>query len=107
MNLLCTEQVVLKDSDTLLSTINDDDDDAQNTDHMGHHQSQQEHQQRINYACSDPTFLTDRCLENLLKAEEKFSDSYNNVSYFKSQKDITPEMRKIVAEWMMQVNKKY
>lgn len=57
----------------------------------------------LNTAGPDPTFLDDRCLENLLKAEEKYSGR-DHVSYFSKQRDITPEMRKIVAEWMMEVS---
>lgn len=57
----------------------------------------------LNTAGPDPTFLDDRCLENLLKAEEKYSGR-DHVSYFSGQRDITPEMRKIVAEWMMEVS---
>uniref|UniRef100_A0A1A9X5T4 Cyclin N-terminal domain-containing protein n=1 Tax=Glossina brevipalpis TaxID=37001 RepID=A0A1A9X5T4_9MUSC len=56
----------------------------------------------VNTATEDPTFLTDRCLENALKAEEKRPQPL--CTYFKTvQKDITPPMRKIVAEWMMEV----
>uniref|UniRef100_A0A1A9VSW2 Cyclin N-terminal domain-containing protein n=1 Tax=Glossina austeni TaxID=7395 RepID=A0A1A9VSW2_GLOAU len=55
----------------------------------------------VNTATEDPTFLTDRCLENALKAEEKRPQPL--CTYFKTvQKDITPPMRKIVAEWMME-----
>ncbi|KAM8715918.1 hypothetical protein ACLKA7_002889 [Drosophila subpalustris] len=50
----------------------------------------------------DPIFETDRCLENALKCEEKHSQIVE--TYFKTvQKDITPPMRKIVADWMMEV----
>lgn len=61
----------------------------------------------------DPTFLDDRCLANLLRAEDKVEESCGLVagpvdalvgSYFADQKDITPAMRKIVAEWMMEVS---
>uniref|UniRef100_A0A1I8ML62 Cyclin-like domain-containing protein n=1 Tax=Musca domestica TaxID=7370 RepID=A0A1I8ML62_MUSDO len=56
----------------------------------------------VNTATEDPTYLTDRCLENALKAEEKRPQPI--CTYFKTiQKDITPPMRKIVAEWMMEV----
>ncbi|XP_036319100.1 G1/S-specific cyclin-E2 [Rhagoletis pomonella] len=56
----------------------------------------------VNIATVDPIFLTDRCLENALKAEEKLPQPV--CTYFKTvQKDITPPMRKIVAEWMMEV----
>lgn len=52
-------------------------------------------------ACKDPAFLNDRCLENLLKAEEKYTPIG---SYFGTmQTDITPPMRKIVSEWMLEV----
>ncbi|KAH8342191.1 hypothetical protein KR059_001627 [Drosophila kikkawai] len=56
----------------------------------------------VNMAIGDPTFFTDRCLENALKAEEKHNQIVD--TYFLTvQKDITPAMRKIVAEWMMEV----
>lgn len=88
MNLLCTEQVVLNDSDNMLLTV------------QPHHTHTDN--RIIHTACKDPTFLTDRCLENLLKAEER--NLYNfQMSYMNRQKDITPAMRKIVAEWMLEV----
>ena len=96
-----------------------------NNEHQHHHQQHQETQQPeqpqqnntvfvnnlinrsldyVNTATEDPTFLTDRCLENALKAEEKRPQPI--CTYFKTvQKDITPPMRKIVAEWMMEVSK--
>ncbi|XP_016983562.1 G1/S-specific cyclin-D2 [Drosophila rhopaloa] len=55
----------------------------------------------VNTAIGDPTLYSDRCLENALKTEEKYHqivDTYSTI-----QKDITPPMRKIVAEWMMEV----
>lgn len=56
----------------------------------------------VNTAAEDPTFLTDSCLENALKAEEKRPQPI--CTYFKKvQTDITPPMRKVVAEWMMEV----
>ncbi|XP_017082041.1 G1/S-specific cyclin-D2 [Drosophila eugracilis] len=55
----------------------------------------------VNTAISDPTLYSDRCLENALKAEEKHHQIVD--TYFNIQKDITPPMRKIVAEWMMEV----
>lgn len=52
-------------------------------------------------ADEDPTFLDDRCLDNLLKTEDKH---FNSCNYFKTmQKDITPVMRKMVAEWVIEV----
>ncbi|KAH8398556.1 hypothetical protein KR222_000018, partial [Zaprionus bogoriensis] len=57
---------------------------------------------KAHVAVTDPIFTTDRCLENALKCEEKQPIIE---TYFKTvQKDITPPMRKIVAEWMMEVN---
>ncbi|XP_030079613.1 G1/S-specific cyclin-D1 [Drosophila hydei] len=51
---------------------------------------------------TDPIFKTDRCLKNALKSEENHEQilgtHFNTV-----QKDITPAMRKIVAQWMMEV----
>lgn len=54
-------------------------------------------------AYSDPMLLDDpRVLKNLLKTEEIYT---TNSSYFQNvQTEITPEMRKIVAEWMLEVN---
>lgn len=55
----------------------------------------------VNKAAKDPIFLEDRCLDNLLKSEEKSAVMH---SYFTTvQKEITPEMRRIVVEWMMEV----
>lgn len=55
-----------------------------------------------NTAVVDKTFLHDRCLENLLKDEDRHKTV---CSYFYTvQKDITPPMRKIVADWMMEVS---
>lgn len=58
-------------------------------------------EQQVNTACVDPTFLSERCLENLLKSEETHPtlNFYNN-----PQCEITPRMRQIVAEWMMEVS---
>ncbi|GLV35728.1 Cyclin D [Carabus blaptoides fortunei] len=53
-------------------------------------------------AYPDPVLLNDeRVLQNLLKTEERYTPS---CSYFECvQRDLTPQMRKIVAEWMMEV----
>ena len=84
MDLICTELVSLSDS----VEIGID---------MGNH----EHF-LVNKAVKDPTFLDDRCLENLLKGEDKHTLS---CSYFNTiQKDITPKMRKMVAEWVIEVS---
>lgn len=53
-------------------------------------------------AYADPVLLNDeRVLQNLLSTEERYSPSS---SYFDCvQTEITPQMRKIVAEWMLEV----
>lgn len=53
-------------------------------------------------AYPDPVLLNDeRVLENLLKTEERYTPSG---SYFDCvQRELTPQMRKIVAEWMLEV----
>ncbi|GAB0097055.1 hypothetical protein DMENIID0001_126470 [Sergentomyia squamirostris] len=52
----------------------------------------------IRTAKKDPTFLTDRCFENLLKAE-----MVPQITGYVA-KDITPDMRRIVATWMLEVS---
>lgn len=56
-----------------------------------------------NRAYADPALLGDeRVLQNLLKTEERYAPSS---SYFECvQRDISPLMRKIVAEWMLEVS---
>ncbi|KAL2731318.1 G1/S-specific cyclin-D2 [Vespula squamosa] len=52
-------------------------------------------------AYADPALIDDdRVLQNLLKTEERYAP---NSSYFECvQRDISPLMRKIVAEWMLE-----
>lgn len=72
-----------------------------------HHQIDNHMQQmmhiepQVNTASADPTFLSERCLENLLKSEETHPvlNFYNN-----PQCEITPKMRRIVAGWMLEVS---
>lgn len=72
--------------------------DAANDNHFGY--------ENAHMVVSDPIFKTDRCLKNALKTEEK--DQYILETYFKTvQKDITPAMREIVAQWMMEVSSYY
>lgn len=53
-------------------------------------------------ALQDPALLKDRVLQNLLKAEERLGPIS---SYFGTlQTEITPHMRKIVADWMLEVS---
>lgn len=55
-------------------------------------------------ACEDQTFLKDRCLKNLLTSQKKYSTP--SCDYFNTiQKPLTPQMRKIVAEWVIEVSK--
>lgn len=89
MDLLCNEKEMFKDF---------------------HHFEQQPQSQpmqvmhmepQINTACVDPTFLSERCLENLLKSEE----THPTLNFYDNpQCEITPSMRQIVAEWMMEVS---
>lgn len=54
-------------------------------------------------ACTDPTFLRDRCLKNLLTSQKRYKTP--SCSYFSTiQKTLTPQMRKIVAEWVIEVS---
>lgn len=56
-------------------------------------------------ACADPTFLKDRCLKNLLRSQERYTTP--SCAYFNTvQKTLTPQMRKIVAEWVIEVSTK-
>lgn len=54
-------------------------------------------------ACNDPTFLQDRCLKNLLVSQKRYRTP--SCAYFSTiQKTLTPQMRKIVAEWVIEVS---
>lgn len=53
-------------------------------------------------AYDDPTLLQDRVLKNLLKIEDRYVLPYT--ASFTIQQEVTCEMRKIVAEWMMEVS---
>jgi hypothetical protein len=54
-------------------------------------------------ACDDPTFLKDRCLKNLLTSQKRYNTP--SCDYFNTiQKPLTPQMRKIVAEWVIEVS---
>lgn len=55
-------------------------------------------------ACADPTFLKDRCLKNLLTSQKRYKTP--SCGYFNTvQKTLTPQMRKIVAEWVIEVSR--
>lgn len=88
MDLMCNEKEMFKDH---------------------HHHQVDNHMQQmlhiepqVNTASADPTFLSERCLENLLKSEETHPSLIN--FYNNPQCEITPKMRRIVAEWMMEVS---
>lgn len=51
-------------------------------------------------AYSDRVLLSQRVLDNLLKTEDGY---FFPGTFLNNQKDITAHMRKIVAEWMMEV----
>lgn len=63
--------------------------------------NQQQMEMRLNTAIKDPIFLDNRCLENLLKAEDRH-EALKNTNYFSTvQKEISPSMRRVVAEWVI------
>ncbi|CAK1551690.1 unnamed protein product [Leptosia nina] len=52
-------------------------------------------------AASDPVLLRRRVLDNLLRTEERYAVTAN---YFGTvQTEVTPHMRRVVAEWMLEV----
>ncbi|OWR53350.1 G1/S-specific cyclin-D3 [Danaus plexippus] len=56
---------------------------------------------RVQAAGSDPVLLRRRVLDNLLRTEERYAVTAN---YFGAvQKEVTPHMRRLVAEWMLEV----
>lgn len=89
MDLLCTESI---------NSVSEVGGDQRSGSSSGPQQTPME--VRLNTAVKDPTFLDDRCLENLLKSEERHAHPHSN--YFGTvQKDITPDMRRVVAEWII------
>nr|CAD7415440.1 unnamed protein product [Timema cristinae] len=53
----------------------------------------------------DPVLLNDeRVLQNLLSSEDRYSPSSSYFTRF--QTDLTPQMREIVTEWMLEDNVK-
>lgn len=61
----------------------------------------QQMEMRLNTAIKDPIFLDNRCLENLLKAEDRHEKLLNPDYFTAVQKEISPSMRKVVAEWVI------
>lgn len=93
MDLMCNENEMLKDHHF--------DNPYQNAHNPHHNQMQMNVEPQVNTASADKTFLSDRCLQNLLKSEETHPtvNFYNNSNY-----TITPKIRRILAEWMMEVS---
>lgn len=59
----------------------------------------------ITRAFADPVYLKDeRVLHNLMKLEEYYTVPANHMD---RQTDIKPYMRKIVTQWMLEVNNSY
>lgn len=53
-------------------------------------------------AAPDPVLLRRRVLDNLLRTEERYAVTAN---YFGTvQAEVTPHMRRLVAEWMLEVS---
>lgn len=53
-------------------------------------------------AAPDPVLLRRRVLHNLLRTEERYAVTAN---YFGTvQREVTPHMRRLVAEWMLEVS---
>lgn len=53
-------------------------------------------------AAPDPVLLRRRVLDNLLRTEERYAVTAN---YFGTvQTEVTPHMRRLVAEWMLEVS---
>lgn len=53
----------------------------------------------------DPVLLRRRVLDNLLRTEERYAVTAN---YFGTvQTELTPQMRRLVAEWMLEVSEVY
>lgn len=90
MDLLCTENINEVGGDQFNNSTSNSNTAAQ----------QVQMEVRLNTAVKDPTFLNDRCLENLLKSEELHE--WQRCNYFATvQKDISPRMRQVVAEWII------
>lgn len=87
MDLMCNEKETLKE--------HHHSDSRHHSGHMTMHFEPQ-----VNVASADPTFLSERCLENLLKSEE----THPTAHFYNLNSEITPKMRRIVAEWMMEVS---
>ncbi|XP_055587920.1 G1/S-specific cyclin-D2 [Uranotaenia lowii] len=101
--LLCTESI---------SSVNDvADGDLTGQQHRPqqnqnlHHAALQQAQMevRLNTAIKDPIFLEERCLENLLKVEDRHEVQCNSNYFLTVQKEINPGMRKVVAEWIIDI----
>jgi hypothetical protein len=61
---------------------------------------------RIQKALHDPTFLQNRCLDNLLLAEEQFNAGNDRPFAYlqRASTDITPAIRKMAVDWLFEVS---
>ena len=106
-SLLCTE--ILDMSELKTPEKSDKFRQIQYPEQMEEEQQQQEQQQESFYpptvrAVEDQGQLKDgRILQNLLRNEDKFLPEVQNYLVNVQQNGITPEMRKTVADWMLEV----
>jgi hypothetical protein len=113
LNLLCTEAINTSDyNDFCEKNV------AQRNPHVVQQQPQQRklpaHTDRIeprtHKALHDPTFLQNRCLDNLLIAEEQINASTDRSQLAYLQRphtDITPAIRKMAIDWMFEVSDQF
>ncbi|XP_055522932.1 LOW QUALITY PROTEIN: G1/S-specific cyclin-D2 [Wyeomyia smithii] len=95
MDLLCTEEISSVDNESVRGQ-------ASIIDRSAALQLSSQHMEvRLNTAVKDPTFLRDRCLENLLKAEVRLDQRLSD--FHKVQKEISSNERRIVVEWITEV----
>lgn len=111
MDLSCNETMINDENEyNLYVDYQSEEKPTTSADVQDHHMQQpQATQQQLDIAkmysnaCNDPTFLNDRCLKNLLISQKRYRTP--SCSYFgTTQKSLTPQMRKIVAEWVIEVS---
>lgn len=108
MDLVCNETMI-NDVENEYNIYVEYQSDGKSSTTSGEDQSQQPSLQSsgmaklYSNACPDPTFLKDRCLKNLLTSQKRYKTP--TCTYFNTvQKTLTPQMRKIVAEWVIEVS---
>ena len=109
MDLSCNETMINDENEyNLYVEYQTEEKPAASADSQDLLQQQQPQQQNgisklYSNACTDPTFLHDRCLKNLLTSQKRYKTP--SCAYFNTiQKSLTPQMRKIVAEWVIEVS---